>query len=754
MLNTNELKNRGLRYLRSLQVVFRMAAMFNVDHMSAAGPLQQSFDSLNALIKETLHLTVGFVDNRVMINNLLTVDRGLAQLENEFLKRGIGGLSFEPGITAARYKKVIAIIATHPKAILEMGGVNVLIAANPIEGVKIFPAGKNQTRTDTGDTIIDSDADSYLRAKQFDDQSNLQIPTAGLELIFSSAGLEKPDDMSGSGPAEIIRLVQPTVEAALVMESGDPQKSYLGLARMLQEIHPGFVMNFFTPEQQKGLEGKGPREIAGQFMEHTAMRWAARRLANAPEGDSALVVEDDVVRVLLRTLQATQMAEKLAERLAHYVKEYTLPKSIYDRIQEELRWTGTPLQEKVAKMLRLERFGPTEFRRLVELLKDLLGQQKTEQATAVAKHYFNFLDADPASAEPEPFSRATELVRTMAGVRTDFAPSITDRMAKALMEERYRPFVHYQIANCLGTVSKAVATFEEFELVQQIGSALERSAARDRGAHAECCATAMKNLLAPTSIERVVELLVMNRDDAAWCRMATSLLRWSGKPGIEKAYQRLEEEKMAGARLALLRFLGQMGESGVEVACARLSDERWYVVRNTSQVLGELKDPKLLEHVGPLLRHQDHRVQQSALNVILKSRANGRAKVLAEALNFLRAHILDQTLEELAFLKDEETVEGLASFLFGEHHPKKPLDKAVAAAAAISGAKGNDLLLRVMEDSSLPQHVRRSALQALVRRCAESGVQDRIEKFAQEHAGDALAQEARSGVARGASKSA
>ncbi len=122
MLDKKQLKTQGLRYARSLQIVVRTVVMLSVDHKVAAGPLQVSFDTLNALLKELGRFTIGFVENRIMLNSLLTTDAGLNQLENEFLKRGFGAVTFVAGLTLARYKAAVAVLAANPKLIEEVGG--------------------------------------------------------------------------------------------------------------------------------------------------------------------------------------------------------------------------------------------------------------------------------------------------------------------------------------------------------------------------------------------------------------------------------------------------------------------------------------------------------------------------------------------------------------------------------------------------------------------------------------------------------
>src|SRR5207249_7675553 len=79
-------------------------------------------------------------------------------------------------------------------------------------------------------------------------------------------------------------------------------------------------------------------QVAAEFIEDTALNWATNRLASAPTGPEAIIVQEEVVRVLLRSLQATQMAGRLALKLADHIKEHALPKHLYDRIQDELKW--------------------------------------------------------------------------------------------------------------------------------------------------------------------------------------------------------------------------------------------------------------------------------------------------------------------------------------------------------------------------------------------------------------------------------
>src|SRR5262249_3334215 len=108
MEEKKHIKMQGLRFARSLQMLVKMANIFSVQHPSAAVMLQRSYDLLNPLLKRWRHLTLGFVDQRVLLNSLITTEENLKPLENEFLKRGIGAVTFEAGITLAAYRNMIS----------------------------------------------------------------------------------------------------------------------------------------------------------------------------------------------------------------------------------------------------------------------------------------------------------------------------------------------------------------------------------------------------------------------------------------------------------------------------------------------------------------------------------------------------------------------------------------------------------------------------------------------------------------------
>ena len=190
MLDGKQLKTLGLRFARALHMTIKTAVMFTVEHKSVERPIQQSFQLLNHLLKEAGQFTFGFVDNQIMLNNLLTTDASLRHLETEFLKRGVAAVTFEPGLTLGRYKKVVGLLSVPSKVIDDAGGILVFLDQNEIEGARILPAAKNQKKDEHGDTIIETDSEAYILSKQMAEEQAPRDLMDSIDALLESAWLD------------------------------------------------------------------------------------------------------------------------------------------------------------------------------------------------------------------------------------------------------------------------------------------------------------------------------------------------------------------------------------------------------------------------------------------------------------------------------------------------------------------------------------------------------------------------------------
>jgi HEAT repeat protein len=213
----------------------------------------------------------------------------------------------------------------------------------------------------------------------------------------------------------------------------------------------------------------------------------------------------------------------------------------------------------------------------------------------------------------------------------------------------------------------------------------------------------------------VTELYLAQRGDSAWSKTAGTLLRYSAPASVETVFRHLISEEDGRNRLALVRLVSQLGKGGIEVACRYLEDERWYVVRNMCGVLAELKDPDLVEHVAPALRHPDARVQQAALKALVKTRAPETASVLAAALPKLAPNVLDEAIDELMFLKNASAsaITDLEEFVGSAKSSPASKRKALQALGSIQDDGALYALARLFRMEELEAGLRKASLMAL-----------------------------------------
>jgi HEAT repeat protein len=849
--DNKQIKALGLRFARGLQMTVKTAVMFTVDHKSVERPIQQSFELLNTLLKEVGQFTFGFVDNQIMLNNLLTTDLSLRHLETEFLKRGITAVTFEPGLTLGRYRKVVNLLSASSKAIEEAGGTLNFLDINEIEGARILPASKNQKKDEQGDTIIDSDSEAYILSKQmaqeqgprdfldsidallesgcFDpsvrndvlsefatqqfDGSGYGVPITMPNLVAlkegqtvtegiagsgsdvkagqpdvgqhrvaagfpseggpgrysttGSPGAATPGPRSGGGPAgtnggtaagptgagaysgdysvaagdgsslgpsdvgpspsawrnahglhnsgsgTFMEMVEASVQRSLLEERGNPQKSYASLARILRNTGVDKILENFPAERRQELTSLPPERLAAEYIEDTALQLAGTKLQSAEGQPQKILIEEDAVRVLARSLQATQMADRLAQKLAKFIQDFAVPPHLQEKIREELQWSTLSGSKRYARLMEIKHYSSTEFRRVIDLAKELIKAREMDRATALAIHYFDFLE-DGAQFDVAELSRAPELIRSIPLAQAGFANKTAERLGRALLREDLSDFIHAQAATALTVLAQSVASFENYQDVLAIGILLEKSLNRDPEKHKKCCGNNLGRILPAAAIERIIELFLLQRGDSAWGKSSATLLRFAAPASIESVFNHLIHERDARNRLSLVRLIGQLGHGSIEVAYKYLKDDRWYVVRNICGTLLELKDPDLADHIVPALEHQDPRVQQAALKALVQSRTVRAAPVLANSLSKLAPNILDEALNELMFLRHVKTIEGLEQFVCGAGSNLAAARKAIQVLAAIDVDEALESLATLLHNDTLDIAVRRAALHALM----------------------------------------
>ena len=102
---------------------------------------------------------------------------------------------------------------------------------------------------------------------------------------------------------------------------------------------------------------------------------------------------------------------------------------------------------------------------------------------------------------------------------------------------------------------------------------------------------------------------------------------------IDPLVSSLGELKYFKARKAICRVLVELGRDQVDLVARGLDDERWFVVRNIVQVLGEIESPKILNYLKKTIRHSDYRVRKETLNAAAQITSNESVDFMILALS-------------------------------------------------------------------------------------------------------------------------
>ena len=142
-------------------------------------------------------------------------------------------------------------------------------------------------------------------------------------------------------------------------------------------------------------------------------------------------------------------------------------------------------------------------------------------------------------------------------------------------------------------------------------------------------------------------------------RLIETIARLKGRAAGRVA-DRLATEDDIGARKTLNNILVRMGKEIIPQLLERLSDERWYVVRNTVRILGEIGESHGVEDAlrSPLV-HKDPRVRKETVRALSMIRGPETINLMKSVLDDSDGSVVELALVSLGLLGDEGSVQAL-----------------------------------------------------------------------------------------------
>lgn len=204
---------------------------------------------------------------------------------------------------------------------------------------------------------------------------------------------------------------------------------------------------------------------------------------------------------------------------------------------------------------------------------------------------------------------------------------------------------------------------------------------------------------------------------------AYSYLSLMEREVTEVLLELLADEKDRGTRKYYLELAKEMGKNQIMLIGERLSDERWYFVRNIVSILGESKADQAIAFLNKVARHNNFRIRQEVVKGLISIGGNKAANLLATFLNDKEADIQLMSIRGLAGLKGirSEVANPLVEFLTGRPLKKNNQEltlEVIRALGKIGGADAGTFLqgytrVKWWRSRTLQMELRSAALRAM-----------------------------------------
>lgn len=144
---------------------------------------------------------------------------------------------------------------------------------------------------------------------------------------------------------------------------------------------------------------------------------------------------------------------------------------------------------------------------------------------------------------------------------------------------------------------------------------------------------------------------------------AKELIAAIGTPFIAPLLDRLGTESNRTLRRLYLTLLARLGDHCIPQIVSRLTDNRWFVVRNMIYLLRELGNPEVLPQVRPQINHPHPKVSQEALKTCLVFHDQEVVPFLLALLRSENEAQLLQAVSQAAFCNDTAVYNRLLELL-------------------------------------------------------------------------------------------
>ena len=192
----------------------------------------------------------------------------------------------------------------------------------------------------------------------------------------------------------------------------------------------------------------------------------------------------------------------------------------------------------------------------------------------------------------------------------------------------------------------ALADNREFELLARILEGIKDVASSETGGGSETATNILKRIPGNRVLDQLLSTLWDQKEVAPPQEILACLQALAD--GLVGPLMRLLGDELRSTRRAMLcDLLVTIGRGHVDELGGFVSDKRWYLVRNTANILGRLGSPGGVAYLARLVDHDEYRVRREAVDGLIRIGTGEAQAVLAAFLDDKDPRIQVRVLEAL-----------------------------------------------------------------------------------------------------------
>ena len=666
---------------------------------------QEALDILNEALEQEEYLDLGVTRLGLVFGGSTVFPRsqGFQSFSREFYKRNLAAVRFHRGVTPDELLRFASLIILPPETLAVQGGVEPSLSELGVVNISVTEAA-----TRIVETVLPGDAGLY------DMESYAELPEERpTDEILEEAGGDQTRDHR-----VLMRVLRDRRAVAKYLQEArerEPESSMEELARRVLKLARSTREEL--PADQAAVLDVIAEAIMELHPEDRSSFYEGHLLEQGRMDEAIAAIIDrlgveEIVNCIVNQIDETPEA---LTGLSRAVRNLALMNVNADR-DEMLGLAVDRLKARGFSEVFIQDLGEE-----VAPLKITGVDRRRRAAAGPVETVLRLVDMAPDASDVFVYDDAIEPLRAEAARGTTDGDVISALVAIATMETRDQEFsaIMSMLEDSVGVLVDA----HEADVAADVAESLSAVAADPDvpPEHRERMLHVVNSIASPESLARVTTALRRYRSDSAEYLACRRLLGVLGDSMIDPLLEVLADEQDMSARKALIELISSSAHDYIPALGARLTDRRWYLVRNVVAILGSTRSTEALPFLQRTLRHSDARVRRETIRGLAAIRVPMADSILAAALNDADAQNVQAAARYLGLVGARSSVAGLEQLALGESlgsHETAARVEAIGALAKLGSPTSVPVLTELARKHGLfgggpPREVRDAALAAL-----------------------------------------